>query len=197
MTIQFPATPSITLFDPLAELLGAGDGLFRYTFDDVVKLSGHACPTVAGAFLMTIHALRTLYGDETPTRGTIHITIPGPPDLGNNGPISQVFTLMTGAAAVNGFLGLGGQHVRQGLMAFSPDASGTFGFRRSDSGETLSVSYDPSCIPPDPEMMPLLQRILQGDREQANRQRFREMWRKRVIDILADGGARTVTVAGK
>ena len=44
---MFPDTPSIRLYDPLGDLLGAGDGHFTYTFDDAVKLAGHACPTVA------------------------------------------------------------------------------------------------------------------------------------------------------
>jgi len=192
MTDTFPQTPSVTLFDPLAELLGAGDGRFHYTFSDAVKLSGHACPTVAGAFLMCIRALQALYGEETPLRGEIRVTIPGAADQGTNGPVSQVFTLLTGAAADNGFQGLGGQYCRRGLMEFSSDPSSPFVFQRSDSGTSAAVSYDPSPIPPDPAMMPLLQRILQGGGDPADRHRFRELWRKRVIDILADGGERTV-----
>jgi hypothetical protein len=57
----FPLEPAITLYDPLGELLGAGEGVFTYTFDDAVKLSGHACPTVAGAFLLVKVALDRLY----------------------------------------------------------------------------------------------------------------------------------------
>lgn len=194
MTTQFPATPSVTLFDPLAELLGAGDGCFHYTFDDAIKLSGHACPTVAGAFLMAVHALKALYGDEMPRRGEIHITIPGPVDQGVNGPISQVFTLLTGAAAANGFHGLGGQYARHGLMEFGSDQSGKFTFQRRDNGASVIVSYDPSGIPPDPGMMPLLQQILQGSSEPSVRQQFQAMWRSRVINILADAGERTITL---
>ncbi|MCP3666254.1 MAG: hypothetical protein GY696_27770 [Gammaproteobacteria bacterium] len=41
MTTLFPTTPAITLHDPLADLFGAGDSCFHYTFDDVVKLPGH------------------------------------------------------------------------------------------------------------------------------------------------------------
>ena len=195
MTEQFPPNPSITLFDPLAELLGAGDGHFHYSFDDVVKLSGHACPTVAGAFLMTIHGLQALYGGETPRRGGIRVTIPGAADQGTNGPISQVVTLLTGAAAVNGFQGLGGEFSRQGLMEFSSDPSAALSFQRMDNGESVSVRYDPSCIPPEPEMMPLLQQLLQGDSDPAKQQRFRELWRKRVIEILADAGEQSIRVA--
>lgn len=194
MTTQFPTTPSVTLFDPLAELLGAGDGRFHYTFDDAVKLSGHACPTVAGAFLMTVHALKALYGDEMPRRGEIHITIPGPMDQGVNGPISQVFTLLTGATATNGFHGLGGQYARHGLMDFSSDQTGKFTFQRTDTGESVTVSYDPSSIPPDPGMMPLLQQTLQGSSEPSIRQQFQELWRSRVINILADAGELTITL---
>lgn len=194
MTAQFPTTPSITFFDPLAELLGARDGHFHYTFDDVVKLSGHACPTVSGAFLMSIHAMQVLYGDEIPRRGEIHITLPGPVDQGVNGPISQVFTLLTGAAATNGFHGLGGQYARHGLMDFASNPTGTFTFQRIDNHESVNVAYDPSSIPPDPDMNPLLQQILQGDGEDSVRQQFRVMWRNRVIAILNDAGNQTVTV---
>jgi len=195
MITQFPTTPSITFLDPLAELLGAGDGYFHYIFDDVVKLSGHACPTVSGAFLVTIHAMRALYGDEIPVRGEIHITLPGPVDQGVNGPISQVFTLLTGATAVNGFHGLGGHYVRHGLMDFASSSNGIFTFQRIDNHESVNVAYDSSSIPPDPDMGPLLQQILQDDGEESIRQQFRDMWRNRVIAILNDAGSQTVTVS--
>ncbi|MBA1443421.1 MAG: hypothetical protein FE835_00575 [Gammaproteobacteria bacterium] len=197
MITKFPTTPTITLYDPLADLLGAGDGHFHYTFDDVVKLSGHACPTVAGAFLMAIHALEALYGEETPQRGAIRVTIAGAEDQGVNGPISQVFTLLTGAAGRNGFHGLGDQYVRQGLMDFTAESTGSFIFTRIDSGDSVSVSYGPASIPPNPDMFPLLQQILQGQAESSTRQQFREMWRDRVIRILEDGGEKTITLSGQ
>ena len=195
MTMMFPPTPAITLYDPLADLLGAGDGRFNYTFDDVVKLSGHACPTVAGAFLMAIHALKALYGDETPKRGELHIKIAGTEDQGVNGPISQVFTLLTGAAGHNGFHGLGNQYVRRGLLNFSGDPAGTFCFTRDDNQESVTVNYDPSTIPPDPEMLPLLQQILQGRGDQSIRRQFKAMWRERVVAILKDAGQQTIEVS--
>ena len=47
-------TPSITMRDPLSQVLGAvTDGLVEYSFLDCVKLVGHSCPTVASTFLMT------------------------------------------------------------------------------------------------------------------------------------------------
>lgn len=191
MANHFPIDPNITLFDPLAEMLGVGDGRLEYTFDDAVRLSGHACPTVAGAFLMARHALLALYPDETPRRGGIRVTLPGPVDQGVNGPISQVFTLITGAAADNGFHGLAGQEVRRGLLDSDPRQEG-FLFRRLDTERTVQVQYDPSSIPSDPEMPPLMQRVLQGEADSAVRTRFRELWRNRVLAILGDGGKQTV-----
>src|SRR5690606_10496369 len=48
----FNAIPAIIMQDPLAQLLGAADaGLIEYTYADTVKLAGHSCPTVAGAYL--------------------------------------------------------------------------------------------------------------------------------------------------
>jgi len=58
----FAAVPRLTLRDPLAELLGAAEnGLIEYGYTDAVKLAGHSCPTVAGAYLMTFRALAKLY----------------------------------------------------------------------------------------------------------------------------------------
>lgn len=194
MSMGFPDTPAITLYDPLADILGAGDGHFTYCFEDAVKLAGHACPTVAGALLMAVHALEALYGDQIPLRGGIRIVFPGPVDRGVNGPMSQVLTLITGAAGDNGFQGLGGQRVRCGLMQFGDGPDGPIGFQRVDTGATVSVAYNPAPISPDPGMMPLLQRIQQGTADADERQRFRDLWRDRVLRILADGGRQTITL---
>jgi hypothetical protein len=192
--MNFPVTPNITLYDPLADLLGAGDGFINYTFEDVVKLSGHACPTVTGAFLMCIHALQALYGEDTPERGGISIMISGTEDHKVNGPISQVFTLLTGAAGKNGFHGLGGQHARNGLLSFSENAAGPFRFTRNDNQASVTVRYDPPAIPPDSELMTLLQQINQGAGDDQIRQQFRELWRDRVVAILNDAGRQTIEV---
>ena len=56
----------IELKDPLAEFLGSfEDGKITLKYINSVKSAGHCCPTVAGAYLMTLKALRlstlTLY----------------------------------------------------------------------------------------------------------------------------------------
>ena len=194
MSSPFPTTPSITLFDPLAQFLGAGDGEFHYTFDDVVRLSGHACPTVAGAFLMVIHAMDALYGEEMPVRGGVQVSLSGAVDQGVNGPISQVFTLLTGATDENGFHGLAGQFARDHLMEFHSAADGVFAFTRTDNGQSVQVRYDASSIMPNPEMAVLMKQALQPGCDTTVRQQFSDLWRDRVIRILQDGGQETVTV---
>src|SRR5690554_2792313 len=119
---MFPSSPTLRFFDPLGELLGAGDGHYTYRFDDAIRLAGHACPTVAGAFLLVKCAMEHLYPEQTPLRGGVRITVDGTVDAGVNGPMSQIFTLLTGAAAENGFHGLAGHYVRRGLLRFNEQA---------------------------------------------------------------------------
>ena len=94
----FARIPGITLRDPLAELLGATEGgLIDYRFADAVKLAGHSCPTVAGAWLMTVRALQALYGDEIPERGNIVVALHEDLDSGVAGVMASIATLLTGA----------------------------------------------------------------------------------------------------
>lgn len=190
----FPESPAIELFDPLAQLLGAGNGVFTYTFDDAVKLAGHACPTVAGAFLMAHRALTRLYPGERPQRGGVRIRFAGPPDQSANGPFTQVLTLLTGAAAGNGFGGLAGLHARKDLLRFDTAAPGpvTATFERTDTGERLTLQYDASPIPADPQMGQDIQRVLSGAGDEATTERFGRAWADRVARILEDGGRSTI-----
>lgn len=191
---MFPKTPSITLYDPLGDLLGAGDGYFTYTFEDAVKLAGHACPTVAGAFLLAKGALERLFPGETAQRGDVGITLHGAVHQGVNGPISQIFTLLTGAAAENGFHGLGGRFVRSHLLHFQEAGSihSPFTFERLSTQKSVQLLYSAEAFPPSrkiPELMPL---VLSGRASAQQRAQFQEIWRQRVLNILADNGAHTI-----
>src|SRR5690606_34557338 len=102
--MHYPAfydeAPRIAMRDPLAALLGAADdGLIDYGYADAVRLAGHSCPTVAGAYLMARTALRTLYPDQPAERGGICVRMPAAEDEGVTGVTAQVLTLITGAAA--------------------------------------------------------------------------------------------------
>ena len=118
----FAAVKPLIVYDPLAKLLGAPeDGVITYEFADVVKLAGHACPTVAGAWLLTVRGLQALYGEELPQRGQIAVNLPDHENCGVSGVIASVAGMLTGAAGEGGFKGLGGQHVRRGLLRFGID----------------------------------------------------------------------------
>ena len=50
MPAFYAQAPSLILRDPLAQFLGAArHGVIEYRYTDVVRLSGHSCPTVANA----------------------------------------------------------------------------------------------------------------------------------------------------
>ena len=70
----FDDIPPIVVHDRLAEFLGAAEGgIIEYRYADAVKLAGHSCPTVAGAYLLTRRALAALYPDVLPERGDVQV----------------------------------------------------------------------------------------------------------------------------
>lgn len=184
----FDQAPRITLRDPLADFLGAAEGgLMEYHYVDAVRLAGHSCPTVAGAYLMARAALRALYPDGPAERGAVTVRIPGPVHEGVNGVIAQVFTLLTGAAADNGFHGIGGQFVRQDLLAYAESGrAGAIEVTRSDTGKTVSVALDLGSVPPAPNLRPLMMAAFAPDATAAQRRNFGDAWQDRVRRILLD-----------
>ena len=136
----FADAPQLTLRDPLAEFLGAArGGLMTYRYADAVRLAGHSCPTVAGAWLMAVRGLRALYGEETPVRGEIGVFMQGGREDGANGVIATVVQLITGAAPETGFHGIGGRFARHQLLRFDQPVQGTLGLRRTHRrGQTIS-----------------------------------------------------------
>ena len=96
------------MHDRLAEFLGAADGgVIEYRYADAVRLAGHSCPTVAGAWLMTLRGLRALYGEALPVRGEITASLRDARDHGTTGVVASIVQLVTGAAAETGFQGIG------------------------------------------------------------------------------------------
>lgn len=179
--------PVLELGDPLAELLGAlpPGGRFRYTYDDAVKLAGHSCPTVAGAWRMVAAALAALYRPgELPRRGELEVTVGGTSDDGASGPVAAVIGLVTGAAAEGGFGGLLGRHARRGLLRFDAALAGRVRFRRRDGGGAVAVSFDPAPVPAAPETGRLLAACLDGRGSESERARLAACWQGRVRELL-------------
>ncbi|PTQ80007.1 hypothetical protein C8R21_12046 [Nitrosospira multiformis] len=92
----YEKAPVIRTRDPFAAMLGAArDGVLEYRYVDAVRLAGHSCPTVAGAFLVGRAALAALYPDEPAERGNIAVYMPAPEQEGVTGVMAQVLTLLT------------------------------------------------------------------------------------------------------
>ncbi|AXA84815.1 hypothetical protein DCD74_09080 [Lysobacter oculi] len=187
--MAFPAwfenAPAMRLHDGLAELLGApADGILDYRYPDAVRLAGHSCPTVAGAYLAACAGLKALYGDAMPERGQIAVTLPDAEDAGVTGVIGQVMTLVTGAAAANGFHGLGGDHVRAGLLRYGDAGVKGVRMQRRDTGAMVEVDVDASTIQGHPKQRMLLAAIVQGQADDAQRREFGELWQDRVRRLL-------------
>ncbi len=183
----FAHIPAVTLRDPLAELLGAAEGgLIEYRFADAVKLAGHSCPTVAGAWLMTVRALRALYGDEIPVRGDLRVALGENADSGVAGVIASIAGLLTGAAGDGGFKGLGGRYGRRNLLRFGVAGVGGLAFTRLDTNVAVDCILRLEKVPADPRLGGLLGTILSGTADDAARRLFGELWQERVRRILIE-----------
>jgi hypothetical protein len=183
----FDAVARITLHDPLAEFLGAFDnGRIEYGYLDAVKLAGHSCPTVAGAYLMTLKALGRLYPDGTPERGGIRVEFGTPQTEGVTGVMAAVAGLLTGAAGEGGFKGIAGRFSRRNLLAFAAGRGVDARFTRVDSGASVAVAYHPDCVPATPDLQALMPKMLAGAASAAERAEFGRLWQMRVKRILID-----------
>lgn len=183
----FDAVPVIVVADPLAETLGAAEGgLIEYRYLDAVKLAGHSCPTVAGAWLMTRAALARLYAGETPRRGESRVELRQGVDEGVAGVIAGVAGLVTGAANEGGFKGLAGRFARQGLLRFGVAMSGELRFTRLDNGRSVELSYRPQAVPRPAGLSELLRDALAPQAPAAARRAFADAWQGWVQVLLTE-----------
>ena len=181
----FAEVPALRLHDGLAQLLGASDdGMIEYHYADAVRLAGHSCPTVAGGWLSARAALRHLYPDRVPERGGIGVYLNDAENAGVTGVIGQVLTLVTGAAAANGFHGLGGRHVRSNLLHYAQGDVAGVRFKRNDTGDEVEVEIDTSPVTGDPMMRPLMQLTMTGQASAVQRREFGRLWQDRVRRML-------------
>lgn len=191
MTTSFPtffdSAPIITLRDPLTEFLGsAAEGRIEYRFADVVKLTGHACPTVAAAFLMTRAALNRLYCEDLPVRGNLRVEFRETAQEGTTGVVANVVAFITGAATDTGFKGISGHFGRCYLLAFDAPIKASLRITRTDTGVAVDVSAHPEYVSPDPQVRHLLARCLSGSASTQETIEFRTLWQDRVRKLLLE-----------
>lgn len=182
----FKNIPNIELSDPLSALLGTFEkGEISISYLDLVKGSGHSCPTVAGAYLMSHHALKALFPEGKALRGSIKVDFKEDMQEGTTGVVSNVISYITGATDKSGFKGLNGNFARHSLMHFNQDIS-SVRFTRTDTNKSLDVFYDPSSIKVEPKQMQLMKTIMQEKATQEEKKEFGRLWQDRVKRILVD-----------
>ena len=181
----FNTVPTIKVQDPLSNILGAFEnGIYEFNFLEIVKSAGHSCPTVAGAYLITLQALKALYGDEMIVRGNISVEFKEDLEDGVAGVISNVVSQITGATNKSGFKGLGGKFARHSLMNFNSNISSSARFTRVDTQKSVDVYYDPSSVAPDANMGALMQKIMSGASSDEEFKEFGYLWQDRVKRIF-------------
>ncbi|HFB2678148.1 TPA: hypothetical protein ACE6NT_002017 [Neisseria gonorrhoeae] len=186
----FDRAPTLTVQDPLAAFLGAAEnGILTYRYADAVRLCGHSCPTVAGAYLMVIKGLKALYGEELPERGGIEAAMQGTRDEGTVGVTASVVQLLTGAAPETGFGGIGmqGRFARRNLLSFGAgEINGTLTLRRKDSGKTVAVSLNAALQPFAPQMRDIMPKAVGVSASAKELERFGQLWQARVKAFLTE-----------
>lgn len=181
----FDEIKPIVLQDKLSHFLGTfEEGVIEFSYLDVVKLAGHSCPTVAGAYLMVREGLKALYGEELPQRGEIEVSFKSAIDEGTTGVVANIAMLITGATDSSGFKGLNGNFSRTNLMHFEQDIEATMQLKRKDTQKVVNINYDPSSIPPNAQIKPLMGKMMQGVASGDEKNLFGILWQVRVEEIL-------------
>lgn len=185
----YDAVPRISLYDPLAEFLGATEGgLLQYGYLDAVKLAGHSCPTVASAYCSTRKALEFLYPDTTPVRGNIRVEFSQDSASGVTGVIANVVSMLTGAMSENGFKGIAGRFDRRKKLFFAVEMPGEIRFTRLDTNRAVSVASNLQRVPSSSRVSELISSCLNSTATQQEISEFRQLWQERVRRILLEHG---------
>jgi hypothetical protein len=144
----FDEIEKIVLYDDLSKFLGVNDdGILDFSYADIVKSAGHSCGTVAGAYLMALHGLKALYGDDMPQRGEIKVELKKSPTDDNSGVVGCVLSNITGATTNYGFGGIPtGKYNRRDLLFYEADIETDVCFTRLDTGKSIGVDYRPKRV---------------------------------------------------
>jgi hypothetical protein len=182
----FDSIETIKVKDELSNALGAfEEGEYEFGYLDVVKSAGHSCPTVAGAYLMTLEALKVLYPQQRAIRGDIKVEFAEALEEGVAGVIANVISQITGATDKSGFKGLaGGMFARHSLMFFKADISSSARFTRVSTGKFVDVIYNPSQIPPHPKIAEIMKKMAQNSATSQDTKEFANLWQERVERIF-------------
>jgi len=187
--MQYPdfydSIPTIKVQDPLSDILGSfHHGEYEFSYLDIVKASGHSCPTVAGAFIVTMVALNSLYKEKRAVRGEIEVEFKDSLEDGVTGVISNVISHITGATDKSGFKGLNKKFARHSLMKFDTQLEYAIKFTRLDTNKSIEINYDPKPIAQNILMTSLIQKVMQNSATDEELELFGKLWQTRVSEIF-------------
>lgn len=174
----------IILQDKLSDFLGTFEkGIIEFSYLDIVKCTGHSCPTVLGAYLMTLEGLKALYKDEVPKRGEIKVEFKDNAKEGVTGVIANVISNITGATQLQGFKGIASNFDRRHLIFFEAQIEGSIKFTRQDTEESVEVLYNTSVIASDVNMLMLMEKCIAKTANEEEQKEFKKLWQLRVKKI--------------
>ncbi len=175
----------IKVKDPLSKALGTFDnGEYEFSYIDIVKSAGHSCPTVAGAYIITLEGLKALYPKERVIRGNIKVEFQETLEDGLVGVIANVVSQITGATDKSGFKGLQGKFARHSLMYFNTNTKASVRFTRLDTQKCVELTYNPSSVIANPDIQILMQKMAQGSANNDEVKEFGILWQDRVKRIF-------------
>jgi len=171
----------IILKDELSAFLGASEeGIIDISYLDIVKMAGHSCATIAGAYLMAQKGLKELYGTEQPKRGEIKVELKGTLE-DNTGAVALVFSNITGATSDSGFMGIQGKYNRRGLLFYGANITSNVRLTRLDTNKSVEVSYMPMKVVTPGEIM---QSAIGPNATRENKKTFPKRWQEMVKIIF-------------
>ncbi len=185
--------PPIMMVEPYFEIFGQSKVAVPYYYEEAVKLAGHSCGAVAGAWLITKKALEQLYPNgELPVRGMITVEAPGAANEWFTGVFGDVITFVTGAAPATGFIGaeygeVNDLFIRQYKMTYPHEPTGTpppqmvWKFTRKDIGRVVTVNYNLAVITPiaTEEMTALGVKMAKGEVTEEEKELYYVYWNDR------------------
>ena len=144
----FDEIEKIVVYDDLTKFLGVNDdGIIEFSYADIVKVAGHSCATVSGAYLVALEGLKVLYGKELPQRGEIKVELKRSTSEDNAGVVGSILSTITGATETYGFGGIPtGKYNRRELLFFEADIEFDVCLTRLDTNQTVGINYTPQKV---------------------------------------------------
>jgi hypothetical protein len=188
----------IMMIDPYFSIFGQSQVPVPYYYEEAVKVAGHSCGAITGAWTITRKALEVLYPDgEIPVRGQIAVEAPGAEDEWFVGVFGDVITFITGASPHTGFIGAefgktDDLFVRRNKMVYAEEPTGQLPpfrewiFTRLDTGTKVGVKFNLVIILPipTPGRVAMGKTMAAGEATPEEAADYYEYWNDRAIFVL-------------